>query len=417
MIKRIGIGLILGVAAAGANGPAVVSTSNPPEVSAEYVSPWNLAFPRTLFFTDLHANYPMRYYQSDPSLEMVIQGDYPYCAYFSFIAYDADHRPIASIHDSQIAPDPGSINPFRPGEEFNAPNRRFTLIVRWTAPAEGSAETGFRGIQSARGNVLYLGTREDGRENPEGLLGYRRYLPSEGLDEDCGVKKPLVYFRKISDGSLVKPPSPGLDKIRARWLMLRKAGAIPTALLSGRKAWQESRSVGKEPDRVLQWRRSVQAAGENPETVYLIAGVKPDPKQLLLIRWKAPTFPDTYHLYNITGREDMRYWSLSFASSRSFTLFTLADAEAVIGPDGYVNLVVGFGAPRPTEATAENGYTWVNLKGKPVSILVYRNMVPSLDFPYLAGAVPAGEMVSDQLGEYLPQGRLLKPEELKAPAL
>jgi len=416
MVKRIWISLILGLAAAGANGPAVVSLSKPPPVSAEYLSPWNLAFPRTLFFTDLHANYPMRYYRSDPSLEMVIQGEYPFCRYFSFVAYDADHRPIASIHDAQIAPDLGSVNPFWPGEDFNAPNRRFTLIVRWTAPAEGAAEAGFRGIQSARGNVLYLGTREDGRKNPEGLLGYRRYLPSEGLDEECGVAKPLVYYRKVSDGSLVKPPSPGLDKIRARWLMLRKAGAIPSALLSGRKAWQESLSAGKEPDRVLQWRRSPEAAGENPETVYLIAAVKPDPKQLLLIRWKAPSFPDTYHFQSLTGREDMRYWSLSFASSWGFTLWTLADAEAVIGPDGYVNLVIGFGAPRPAKANSENGYTWVDLKGKPVSILVYRNMVPSPDFPFLAGAVPAGEAVTDQLGEYLPQGRLIAPEELKTPA-
>ena len=39
-----------------------------------------------------------------------------------------------------------------------------------------------------------------------------------------------------------------------------------------------------------------------------------DPGQLLFIRWKAPTFPNTYHNIGITGTEEVRYWSMTFVT-------------------------------------------------------------------------------------------------------
>jgi hypothetical protein len=398
-------------------GTTVSSFADPtpsptPSVPPQFVAEWKMEFPGSVGFADLHANYPGHYFKVDPSLEMVIQGEYPHCRYFSLVAYDAANLAIAALHDSEIAPDPGSVNPFLPGADWNASQRRYTVIVRFTPPPAGEGPAVVRGGQAARGNIVYAGLQADGKPNPAGLLAYRRYLPSQGYDVKGGVPMPLVYYRRVADGTLVKPMSPARERMKTYGLILpelRKA----LAELKSAKQKLKSEPTPAGLDQALVWRRSPQAFAENPETVYLVARVKPEPGQVLVLRWKAPTFPDTFHGRGLTGREDVRYWSMCFASARTITKFSLADAEAVIGADGYVNFVVGFGAKRPARATAENGYTWVDLKGKPISYLLYRNMVPSSDFHHLANQVPAGEAVTDQIGEYLPKGRWIKPEGLK----
>jgi hypothetical protein len=79
-------------------------------------------------------------------------------------------------------------------------------------------------------------------------------------------------------------------------------------------------------------------------------------RKLLFIRWKAPTFPDTFHDKDITGFENMRYWSMSIGRLLGMkTVLSIADHQTVI-KDRYVNLVVGFGSPRPSFVTTENGF-------------------------------------------------------------
>lgn len=368
-----------------------------------------MSWPTALGLGDLHANYPGYFFRVDPSLEMVIQGEYPHCRYFSYVAHDVQNRTIASLHDSEIAPDPGAVNPFLPGADWNAPNRRYTVIVRFTPPPAGAGPAVVRGPQGARGNILYVGLQQDGLANPSGLLVYRRYLPSQGYDLNGGVPMPVIYFRKVPDHSFVKPDS----ALRERMTLLRSLGYVLKRALGSRN-WA-SRDLKAEPasasaGQPLQWRRSPQVGAENPETVYLFARIKPDSRKLLVLRWKAPTFPDSFHGHGLTGKEDVRYWSLCFSAPDTMTRFTLADAEAVIGPDGYLNLVVGFGARRPDKVNPENGYTWVDLKGKRIEYLLYRNMVPSPGFAYVASQVPEGQLMTDQIGEYLPRGRWASPQ-------
>ena len=133
---------------------ADTAPSPAPSVPSKFVAEWKLEFPGHFVFADLHANYPGHYFKVDPSLEMVIQGEYPLCRYFSFVAHDVANRPIAALHDSEIAPDPGSINPFLPGADWNAPRRRYTVIVRFTPPPAGEGPAVVRGAQAARGNIL-----------------------------------------------------------------------------------------------------------------------------------------------------------------------------------------------------------------------------------------------------------------------
>lgn len=339
-----------------------------------------------LLYGDMNAYYWMHYYTVDPSLEMVIEGEYPYCRYMSYTAYGVSNKLVTGAVDQRITPDPGSANPFMPGAGWNTGGRKYTIVIRFTPPP---ANTDFF-VPGAGNNVIYVGSLPNGEANTGGFLAYRLYLPSRGRSMTGGVNLPKVYYRRVQDGGKVKVE-------------------LPFAL-NFNKLYPILEQNTESDDNHLLWHRSsgdIKYAG-NPDTVYLEAKINTDPSKLLLIRWKAPTFPDTFNNKGITGKEDMRYWSMSFCSRRGGSnLYTISDYQAITGEDGYINLAVSFGVPRPAHMTPENGYTWVDLKNKSVSVLLYRNMAVSPDFPYTAAKEPGGITITDQLGEHLPVGKYI----------
>ncbi|WP_297423979.1 hypothetical protein [Clostridium sp.] len=109
----------------------------------------------------------------------------------------------------------------------------------------------------------------------------------------------------------------------------------------------------------------------------------------------------------------MRYWSMSFITRVGLLgLYTLSDFEAVIDKNGYVNLVVSFGASRPSCVTTENGFTWIDASKLPLVplTLFYRNNQVSQSFPYTAKNVPEGQIVPPKvMREYYPCGKYVDP--------
>jgi hypothetical protein len=369
-------------------------------VPLQFISEWSNTkkLASSILGADLNMTCPQQAYIVDPSLEMVIQGEFPRLRYFAFVAYDERNEPIATLRDEDIVPDPGSTNPYLPGSDWNTKERRYTITVRFSPPPATSSGGKHSGSHTAHGNFLYLGTTAAGGANSGGRLVYRRYLPSMGLDVDGGADEPIVYYRKVADGTFAKPPQ-------------AKASDLPD---------QDLRQFVPDPDigpytlDGVQWRRWAQGTRQqtSTETIYLTAGIKADPARLLLVRWKAPTFPDTCRNKGIKGGEQARYWSMSFATKDQLTTaFSLPDCQAAIGSDGYVNMVVGFGAPRPTKATAEYGYTWIDMKYHPVSTLIFRILLPSKGLSLPLQTIPSGGLVTDQLGEYLPVARYISLEE------
>lgn len=109
----------------------------------------------------------------------------------------------------------------------------------------------------------------------------------------------------------------------------------------------------------------------------------------------------------------MRYWSMSFVTPIGLLAFyTISDYQTIIDKMGYVNLVISFGAPRPSGVTPENGFTWVGASHLPLVplFLIYRNNQISPNFPYTAKNVLKNEIVSPQeMGEYYPCGKYVNP--------
>jgi hypothetical protein len=132
---------------------------------------------------DTNAVYWGGTYAALPGTRIRIEGQYPHSRYISWNVYDAAARPIDALSDVQLAPDPGSTNPFFPGASRTAEQRDYTAFI----------EVGPRPEQPAA-NTLYTGSSQGG------TFLYRVYVPDAGRDAKGGVPLPRVTLES-ADGS------------------------------------------------------------------------------------------------------------------------------------------------------------------------------------------------------------------------
>lgn len=356
---------------------------------------------------DFNASYNQFPYAVDPGVEIVIRGQFPYARYLSFSVMGKADFTIATIPDYKLIPDPGSTNPFWPGADWNAKNRNYTLKIRFTAPPEGADHY----VPGPGNNIVYAGTMPSGVPNTHGTIGLRIYAPSIGYDETGGVGFPkIMYFaapKYIRYSKIVEPA----NQTNLNYPLKQKNNPQQN------KWYFSSHEKNNEENCDLTWstlsRASALIQFDYNDGYILSNELQRAPGKLLFLRWKAPTFPDTFHNIGISGNEDMRYWSMSFVSPVVLLgLYTLADFETVIDENGYVNLVISFGAPRPSFVTTENGFNWIDASSLPLIPLqlFYRNKIVSESFPYSAKNVQPGQIVTPKvMGEYYPCARYVDP--------
>ncbi|WHY91655.1 hypothetical protein QNK12_29330 [Neobacillus cucumis] len=368
---------------------------------------------------DYNANYNIYPYEVDPEIKIVIKGQYPYARYFSFNIAGQFNLGVGSVVDRELLPDPGSTNPFLPGANWDAKNRNYALKIRFTAPPNGSDPF----VPGAGNNIMYAGTLANGMPTKRGFITYRVYVPSIGYDTTGGVGLPFITYCPVKMDKRHQPhPSNDCKNSSApSYCKSQQQNHYPDDMgfedfltindyNHGHSRNHQNRKDSHACE--LTWktlseiRELLQPEGN---TVYIISEqINRDPGRLLYLRWKAPTFPDTYHNMGIVGDEDMQYWSMSFITPGGLLgLYTISDFQTIFDKKGYVNLVISFGAPRPSSVTTENGFTWVDASHLPLVplFLFYRNNQVSQSFPYTAKDVPAGETVPPNvMGKYYPCG-------------
>lgn len=358
-----------------------------------------------LVLGDFNASYFVFPYEVDPSVEIVIKGQYPHARYMSITVNGTADIPIASAPDQSLIPDPGSTNPFLPGANWDAKNRNYTLIIRFTAPPDSE-----HFVPGAGKNIIYVGTLPNGRPNASGIITLRIYVPSIGYDKTGGVGLPEIMYCSAKNNRRTH-----MESLRGM-----AEPKMQDESLFNQKAFKGESSSREECDLVWSKTNRVQSVllQANPNTVYIISNeIERNPGKLLYIHWKAPTFPDTYHNIGIVGNENMRYWSMMFATKIGYLgLYTIGDFQTIIDKSGYVNLVISFGAPRPAFVTSKNGFTWVDLSELPLVpfSIIYRNTLVSPTFPYTAKNVPVGEVVPPEvMGKYYPCGKYVDANYFK----
>ena len=357
---------------------------------------------------DFNASYNTFPYSALPNVEIVIKGQFPYARYLSFSVIGEADLTIATIPDRELIPDTGSTNPFLPDADWNTKNRNYTLKIRFTAPPEGAEHF----VPGAGNNIVYAGTLKSGLPNTRGTIGLRIYVPSIGYDDITGgVGFPeIMYSHMPNDRSYYMSHEP-INHPTFNLPLEQKNNALQNKWYIASNDKQDKENCD------LSWSTLSGASAliqyDYNDAYILSDELLRDPNKLLFLRWKAPTFPDTYHNMGILGNEDMRYWSLSFVSPVGLLgLYTLADFDTIIDNEGYVNLIISFGAPRPSYVTTENGYSWIDASHLPLIPLqlFYRNKIVSQDFPYSANDIPAGDIVPPEvMGEYYPCGKYIDP--------
>lgn len=145
----------------------------------------------------------------------------------------------------------------------------------------------------------------------------------------------------------------------------------------------------------------------NAQTGYLQVYLGPSRKEITIVRFKAPTFPDTQGIQGvseeISGNEQLRYWSLCAqdATAALATTGCLYDAQVV--PDGDDYVTVAFSDP---ESRPSNAINWLPASGD-IPGLILRHMQPNPIFTeallYYDGDRTDAAAISAHMGEYFPR--------------
>jgi hypothetical protein len=175
-------------------------------------------------------------------------------------------------------------------------------------------------------------------------------------------------------------------------------GAFPSPSASDLEALARYRAVVPNPNG--------EGVYYNAQTGYLEVFLSSSRNEVTVMRFKAPTFPDTQGLQGspeeISGKEQLRYWSLCMQDATSLlaTAGCLYDAQVAQDGDGYVTFA--FSNPERRPANAAN---WL-AAGSDRPALILRHMQPNPAFAeallYYTGAERDSDAIMAHMGEYFP---------------
>lgn len=354
----------------------------------------------------------------DPQHEtMTIKGAYPNARYFSFAVYQ-DETPTAivgDLYDAQIAPDPGSVNPFvRPETSqtrtaHQPVNGTYTVVISRTGQTSGNTI----GVPPDRFVWVLL----------------RIYIPSadpslSGQSLTGGVPLPTITLTKNGMSQELSQCLPIND--------LRDVTALLQDLFKGIPALQGGEGT---PSSDRLWFGPIiippMRLFPNPHNKYIamLPGDNYQPGRIIVIHGKAPGTPYTYDGSPIWEPArgfrtvDMRYWAL--CNLNLALPVTNVDCTADLTTNlqgGDYTIVMSDDLLRP-DWLGPN-INWVRWGDEQYPKLIFfRNMLPDPNFPFSVqkaieagctfdfnlpdipasdATITAGQCASQVMGDYYP---------------
>jgi hypothetical protein len=338
---------------------------------------------------DTYARYWWMPFQADGEASMIIEGSYPNARYFSFVVYNQDKEypevpgTIADhLYDAQIAPDPGSVNPFVPttghGRRVQPTgDGTYTIEITGGKPKTWSENTMF--VESDFVWVLF-----------------RLYVPDEGSGPTGGVPLPRIWLK----------PDRGNDQLLDLCSPVNDRSVVHTFLNTLFPPeldliWPEGGNSVPPTDR-LWFGAPTEVPPRlfpNPDNKYIM--MLPGPYQadrVIVVHGKAPSFPGTFDGAPVWKPArgfhsvQMRYWSAchndfvlpvsvvgcttDFATSRQGGYYTIVISNDMVRPDwlppNITWLPWGDGAAIPGSGDPD----------QIPKLFFFRNMLPAENFPY-----------------------------------
>lgn len=361
----------------------------------------NVAFP------DTSATYWMAHVPFVPGGRLIVHGRYPDARYFSLHVYDEAQRPVDSIADYQIRPDRAGTNPFA------APTRvpgSYTAYVDFGPRPRHPAP-----------NTIYAGATQGGSPNPAGFVIYRLYIPTHADARTGGVPLPRVTLQlpggneRIPLGRCdpVPPQGPGHainERVRSSNYM--KVGPqffpVPGAqnpphferfFGTDQALWESAPQNPITPDKPF-FRGGFLS---NQQVAYLYARTSRQFGDVLVLRARAPSFPDTRAGQPVTEPRQVRYWSVCQNEGATQRVVACTPDYETPVRHGFLTVVISDPKDRPTNATKANGVAWLPWGGAYYDgIVIYRYMLPAPAFTHAIQNIGPNDGVRAVMGSYAP---------------
>jgi hypothetical protein len=422
---------------------------------------WNhLEYPKPIqnpnLWPDTQSTYFIGQLAMPAGSTLTFRGQYPHARYLKFALYKWEHNTFVSTGEElaakDIAPDPGSTNPFQVGANRLAEPRNFTFrLVAADAPADA---------KSREPNTLYAG-----KDGGELQLVIRIYLADQGWDgtgwgpaSSSFAGHLPTYEGMLADGTklnaeqVVKQfarPIQGATQqpINAdQWVQIVHAKdndpALDPATAPARKEpkWEKYWTlkysilgVFKSPEEraKLPYVAPIEGGGD-PETQYMQIYLSRKFGPVYVMRGKMPTFPDTYAGAGGRGLEVMpdaqtQYWSLVSceAAPSGQIVDGLTDMQIPLDADRNYTIVYSRKEDRPKNATLENGAAWIEWSPRGEGIdgprnradfgmLMMRVMATNPSWEQSPEKVTKPGMEEAIMGPYYPRGYYTTKEEFEA---
>jgi hypothetical protein len=389
---------------------------------------------KNILLPDANVTYWYSHFYLLPGAKVVLRGDFPHARSFFLWNYHLV-TPFDGLHDSQLTPDSGSSNPFRPEADRNANRRSFTVTVRGQAPPPPSQRAP---------NTIYVATPGLAWLPQEVRLLYRVEVPDNGRDRTGDANLPDVEYAspwgskvsgqaacdalnnngaKVPNVTLLLAPDylahlalspdpthPAVDP--ARWYAIFNPLRLAEPFYEG--------TVAEGLIDLLPTNKTVLAVHPDADVSiaysYVDRTLGPDPggHNVLVLRGKMPTTPRTSQGEpRMQGDTQLRYWSLcqddSFVTGRVGAC--LYDEQIPVDRNGRYTIVVSLPEDRPANARPACGAAWLDygtmgdgLYKPRAGLLLLRNQLADPSFGQSIASVATPDTETHVMGDYLPSG-------------
>lgn len=304
----------------------------------------NLAYP------DPNATYWAIPIQLAANESLVLRGTYPSARFMAVTLYTAAGDTVAQLSDDEIAPDPGSANPYAVQAPPPESGRSWQLTI---APA-GSGASATNLLELPAGQLV-------------GWVLYRVYLGNPAGDRQGSAPLPTVVRKRGS--SVVATQKPCSTFLPGTAIAEILGAVMPPPV-----------DVTETP----QFIRFANTGGlfANEANAYLTALSDAPPGMILVVRGKLPTTPDTELGESVVGNFQLRYFSITSNLNQVPypTVEGLYDAQLPRDADGVYTVLIARDQDVPSNA-ATSGATWLSWGDGPSQAVIIRNMLPAADFP------------------------------------
>lgn len=395
LIVRLGCVLAIAV---GFAGPVAADPPDSPLCAWRFMSNstvLNVAFP------DANSTYWMMPYALGPGDSIELSGTYPAARYFSLNTYGTDLDTVDTLRDNQIAPDAGSANPFVDASAASLPAAR----QRWHARlVNGPADHSRNELQAVA----------SGQGTPIGFVIVRVYVPTDPGSVSGGVALPEV---KLSIAGAEVPSQPCAQPFDPAAYTGPVADVAKAAFDRAIAAAASGAFPGNAPEATFGNPASTSGLFPNGDNKYIGTRISYQPGRLLVVRGKAPTFPDTRAGQSPTDPSQVRYWSMCQNDLRSPypVVACAADFQTALDESGYYTYVVAEPADLP--ASHDPGVTVIPWGSTDVDkVLFLRNMTPSAEFypSSIQASQDSGSDPATTMGPYYPKAAYCSAETFAA---